>query len=89
MNASGNVAAWYPSDEPDLRMDATQLAIITGTIKELDGATPVLITLSNLPFNVSSGRLEYAIDTTHVDILMFDICERMFALCMLTHTESN
>jgi hypothetical protein len=76
------VLAFYPSDEPDLRMPAATLNAITRTIKTpLPGAAaaaaavPVLVTLSNLAVNASAspGAIEYALDPAFIDVLTFDI----------------
>ena len=61
------MAAWYPVDEPNLRWNATQLGLVTAAIKAAS-SIPVLVTLSNPPVNISSGTLDYALDTEHVGI---------------------
>ena len=71
-----HVAFAYPSDEPDLRMTAATLGAITAAIKASQPPLPVLLTLSNVPFNVTSGELDYPLVTTHLeptDIVSFDI----------------
>ena len=78
MKASGalpHVAHWYPSDEPDLRMPAASLNKILAAIKARSDI-PILLTLSNLAVNQTTGRLNYALDTTQLkptDVLTFDI----------------
>ena len=79
MKASGalqHVAHWYPSDEPDLRMPAASLNTILAAIKAQSPAVPILLTLSNLAMNQTTGRLNYALDTAPLkptDVLTFDI----------------
>ena len=79
MQAAGalpHVAYWYPSDEPDLRMPADSLNKILAAIKLQSPGIPILLTLSNLAMNQTTGRLNYALDATHLrpaDVLTFDI----------------
>jgi hypothetical protein len=82
MKAAGalpHVAYWYPADEPDLPvhgLPAASLNKITAAIKAQSPGIPILLTLSNLAFNESAGRLNYALDTTQMkptDVLTFDI----------------
>jgi hypothetical protein len=70
--ALGSVLAWYPSDEPDIRMPAKDLNTITATIKSSCN-TPVLVTLSNLAMDTKTGVINYAMDAKNVDILTFDM----------------
>ena len=72
-----HVAYWYPSDEPDLRMPAATLNTILASIKSQSPGIPILLTLSNLALNQTTGGLNYALDTSHLqptDVLTFDIC---------------
>ena len=79
MKAAGalpHVQYWYPSDEPDLRMPATSLNKILAAIKAQSPGIPILLTLSNLAFNQTTGKLNYALDASHLrptDVLTFDI----------------
>ena len=70
-----HVAYWYPSDEPDLRMPAATLNTILAAIRARSD-TPVLLTLSNLAMNQTTGGLNYALDPAQLqpaDVLTFDI----------------
>ena len=72
-----HVAYWYPSDEPDLRMPAATLNTILAAIRAgSPPGIPVLLTLSNLAMNQTTGGLNYALDPARLqptDVLTFDI----------------
>ena len=56
-----HVAYWYPSDEPDLRMPVGSLNKILAAIKSQSPGIPILLTLSNLAFNETTGVTSQAI----------------------------
>lgn len=77
MEAAGalpHVSYWYPSDEPDLRMPADSLNKILAAIKSQSPGIPILLTLSEKAMNQTTGRLNYALDTSRLkptDVLTF------------------
>ena len=82
MKAAGalpHVAYWYPADEPDLPvhgLPAASLNKILAAIKAQSPEISILLTLSNLALNQTTGDLNYALDTTRLqptDVLTFDI----------------
>ena len=73
---AGAVRAWYPSDEPDLRMPATTLQTIVDTLKRDTPQTDVLITLSNLavpPTGSSRQLFNLSAVPANADIVTFDM----------------
>ncbi len=71
-----NVRAWYPSDEPDLRMPVETLQTIVDVLKRDTPSIDVLVTLSNLAIPPNSGgrQLFNLSDVpTNTDIVTFEI----------------
>lgn len=71
-----NVRAWYPSDEPDLRMPVETLQTIIDVLKRDTPSIDVLITLSNLAIPPNSdGRQKFNLTDVpaNADIVTFDI----------------
>eukprot|EP01052_Picozoa_sp_SAG31_P032444 SAG31_NODE_3559_length_4123_cov_2.145129_2_plen_493_part_00 len=71
-----NVRAWYPSDEPDLRMPAATLQTIVDTLKRETPAIDVLITLSNLavpPHHAGLQHFNLSDTPSNADIVTFDM----------------
>ena len=71
-----NVRAWYPSDEPDLRMPAATLQAIVDTLKRDTPHIDVLITLSNLavpPNTESRQHFNLSAVPSNADIVTFDM----------------
>ena len=73
---AGAVRAWYPSDEPDLRMPASTLQTIVDTIKRDTPEIDVLITLSNLavpPTGSTRQLFNLSAVPANADIVTFDM----------------
>jgi hypothetical protein len=77
-----HIRAWYPADEPDIKMQVSSLQTIINVLKRDTPAVDVLVTLSNLaiPSSVDSRQhgkqtVFFKLDQTPVntDILAFDM----------------
>lgn len=71
-----NVRAWYPSDEPDLRMPAATLQVIVDVLKRDTPSIDILVTLSNLAIPPNQPGRQYFNLTDipkTVDIVTFDM----------------
>lgn len=71
-----HVRAWYPSDEPDLRMPAATLQAIVDVLKRDTPHIDVLVTLSNLavePTHSSRQFFNLSEAPANADIVTFDM----------------
>eukprot|EP00729_Bicosta_minor_P015398 gene15398-3296_t len=80
MQASGalqNINAWYPADEPDIKMDAAALNTIVHVLKRDTPHIKVLVTLSSLavpPFSAgTSQRFNISAVSSEVDVITMDM----------------
>lgn len=80
MQASGalqNINAWYPADEPDIKMDAAALNTIVHALKRDTPHIKVLVTLSSLavpPFSAgTSQRFNISAVSSEVDVITMDM----------------
>ena len=72
-----NINAWYPADEPDIKMDAAALNTIVHVLKRDTPHIKVLVTLSSLavpPFSAgTSQRFNISAVSSEVDVITMDM----------------